>query len=902
MKESLNLFKDHIKNIELSELKNIRQDISPLLNEPILRHFTDHSILHSDRMVTILYNILKDNLSKDDENKLNHNELYILLLSIYLHDIALQIPKAFGIETEISDFGKKEYNFIRENHGETVGEILEDFLKKGKDEYKISININKPMIKPYIPSICKICSRHQSNIKYDPNEKISLEGDPIRIGILTGLLRIADQLDCDNRRVDMDKLDRYSISLDSKIHWIACHYIDSVNIKNGNIRVIASFPESLSSAIISYISDKLTEKIKSELELCIDELWENNIQLRFGDKIYRQKWDLSISKINLPDDIKELITEKIVIEKPKHIKSKSEKDIKKIDWISYWGMIGNPFLDQPLSYGSKYFIETKKYQMIISEIDSLLKANQGDTKLLIGERGLGKTTLFEAIKGQFEDEYLVDIIDAADLVKNVNNSTELYIKLFTDIDNKLFKFENDKFDKDRFLEKLHGNKIRLICIDSLDRLPKDKDQILRDFFKQTQHILTSMKKNTLLILSCADRWLNFLKSSELSYLGVKNQWTLNKFQTEEIKSMLDKRLISSGRSYLEIFEEDCIGPLQAMSSGNPRQILLNAENVLRLAQDVNKKKIDAEFFREKYKNFFEHSYSQLIEKHSNLSPDFKQGLISIYCYYCDMERRNVDINLGFDLLTQLTQTEIKQSDVKIYYHGPLQYIAKIITKKDNEHYINYYTLHDEIKILFKILKDEGYSAKGFLSFYTLSPDKFIPSEDKEDILNKFKEYSIITEDVGYYEQARTDYINLKKNVKMGHIFIRKSWDVLENIILAILIRMNKINIKKYESDKDKIFYYDHLERKRYVKNAGQLMEQQSKYLIELLKESFKEKHLFMTYLPGTQWIRFQRNNIVKGRSGYYSKYGEKSIDICKNHLDLSFKELIEIYERIRTMI
>ena len=65
----------------------------------------------------------------------------------------------------------------------------------------------------------------------------------------------------------------------------------------------------------------------------------------------------------------------------------------KIDWISYWKLIGNPFLDQPLSYGSKYYVETKKLKKISNEIESILKANQGDIRLLLGERGLGKTTL-----------------------------------------------------------------------------------------------------------------------------------------------------------------------------------------------------------------------------------------------------------------------------------------------------------------------------------------------------------------------------------------------------------------------------------------------------------------------------------------------------------------------------
>ena len=49
---------------EFTELNKIRDDLKTLLNKPILKHFTDHSLSHSERMVVILESILRDNMGK----------------------------------------------------------------------------------------------------------------------------------------------------------------------------------------------------------------------------------------------------------------------------------------------------------------------------------------------------------------------------------------------------------------------------------------------------------------------------------------------------------------------------------------------------------------------------------------------------------------------------------------------------------------------------------------------------------------------------------------------------------------------------------------------------------------------------------------------------------------------
>ena len=79
MSETLDFFSTYLPD-KIKIINTIRDDIKPTLNNRVFRHFTDHSLNHSDRMLDLLKDILLENLTQHTEKSLNNDELFILLL------------------------------------------------------------------------------------------------------------------------------------------------------------------------------------------------------------------------------------------------------------------------------------------------------------------------------------------------------------------------------------------------------------------------------------------------------------------------------------------------------------------------------------------------------------------------------------------------------------------------------------------------------------------------------------------------------------------------------------------------------------------------------------------------------------------------------------------------------
>ena len=110
--------------------------------------------------------------------------------------------------------------------------------------------------------------------------------------------------------------------------------------------------------------------------------------------------------------------------------------------------------------------------------------------------------------------------------------------------------------------------------------------------------------------------------------------------------------------------------------------------------------------------------------------------------------------------------------------------------------------------------------------------------------------------------------------------------------------MDKLNPQEYEHRKGEIFFYDHLGRERFKRGAGQQLAIIGKDLINKLKTVLKGKK-WLNNLPSVQWILITRNNILRSSSASYIEINEKSKIVCNNHLDLGYRELLELYDSLR---
>lgn len=221
-------------------------------NNCITSDFTDHGIGHSIRLVGYAYDIL---LSGNKNNELNQNETYLLLASIYLHDIGMQCyPSEFfsdiiktGKEIlEVKNLSFEDYNiksesakeseertqeFIREYHGVLTKAMLDYSFKNASNVLHEASRSIPDSLRTDLTDLCLFHSKY--SIK---RCETNLDGAAGRKRLIAAILRLADELDIRSSRIN-DHYYKFLIK-DHKtcIHWLK-HKYTSIYIENNIIKM-----------------------------------------------------------------------------------------------------------------------------------------------------------------------------------------------------------------------------------------------------------------------------------------------------------------------------------------------------------------------------------------------------------------------------------------------------------------------------------------------------------------------------------------------------------------------------------------------------------------------------------------------------------------------------------------
>jgi hypothetical protein len=233
-------YKKYLSHNDFILLESFKAKATPLLDHPSHRHFTDHTAAHSERIVNIIEKLLGDN----SVTNLHKDELLVLLLAAYLHDLGMQIKKsdilAFpglmellsksGMTTNDLETEASLLSFIRKWHHIFSYYMISDLQREylGLDVY------------PYTVEIAIVAKGHR---------QVSLNSDEyhqrgvIRPYLLAAFLRLADELDCDRDRIDLGRMRILDLDNESKLFWLAHHCIDHVEIRNHYIKLFGRVPQ-----------------------------------------------------------------------------------------------------------------------------------------------------------------------------------------------------------------------------------------------------------------------------------------------------------------------------------------------------------------------------------------------------------------------------------------------------------------------------------------------------------------------------------------------------------------------------------------------------------------------------------------------------------------------------------
>lgn len=288
----------------LGSLHNIMDALKAIWspNLYIIRDFTDHGKGHSDRVLKhaiSLLNILRVNTGGD----LSEVERYLLLASIYLHDIGMQcdvvkfphikeIAESLGAEFDDIVFNAEfssEYSIdaqekIRKNHQYLTAAWIE-YAFKNQGEYQESgfDALAKSIPDLLVQNLMDICMYHSGSTNGRVLKPCQYNRSA-RIPLIAALLRFADELDADLYRVPKPENfhKNFRLHLDNIKHWWLngrTHiYIVNEEGANGKIKGKITFEVLLhpddsreyGSLLQKIIIDKFKIKNEATLKLLMD--------------------------------------------------------------------------------------------------------------------------------------------------------------------------------------------------------------------------------------------------------------------------------------------------------------------------------------------------------------------------------------------------------------------------------------------------------------------------------------------------------------------------------------------------------------------------------------------------------------------------------------------------------
>jgi hypothetical protein len=246
---------------------SVRAAAKIIWERPLHRYYTDHSVNHSERIIEKL-----NDLTGDSRNlcTLSMTEVYILLAAVYLHDIGMQDER----------FRNGDLEQIRDRHHELTRDLIRNNSFKQSDS---TIPLGLEGVPPDIVDVIALVAEahRRTDLSQSKYEEFPYGSEIIRPRLLAALLRCADELDIDHRRVHMGLLCLMDIPIDSCFCWYLCYYVSGVQIMDGRIMISYRFPESCEH-YENIVRPLVHNKIRDELAELQEIFWEYGVKVMLG--------------------------------------------------------------------------------------------------------------------------------------------------------------------------------------------------------------------------------------------------------------------------------------------------------------------------------------------------------------------------------------------------------------------------------------------------------------------------------------------------------------------------------------------------------------------------------------------------------------------------------------------
>ena len=225
--------------------------------------YTDHTMLHSLSVIDFCNQLI----GPARLLQLNADEIYVLLVSCYLHDIGMGIS-----QRDYDEFSKTiDFGTYFENHSKTnTVAIIRDFHHEYSGAYihKYAAFLELPSPE-HTFAVAQVSRGHRRTDLFDekeyPNDWAVPNGNTICLPYLAALIRLADEIDVAASRNMKMLYDIESIAdLSERFYHILCEACQRLDItENAFIMVIRKDKQEMLGAL-----QILQEKIEATLDLC----------------------------------------------------------------------------------------------------------------------------------------------------------------------------------------------------------------------------------------------------------------------------------------------------------------------------------------------------------------------------------------------------------------------------------------------------------------------------------------------------------------------------------------------------------------------------------------------------------------------------------------------------------
>jgi hypothetical protein len=292
----------------------------------IIKDFTDHGMSHSKRLADYAARIINSNeefylfnegsLPKE-KLPLTEQDIYLLLASIYLHDLGMKCDiihhpeikkkaEEYGAKFEVTfkapracDYNKGEQNEIRKNHHYLTAAWIYHAYRNGETSLSHAACY---IPKELIARLRIVCMYHS---KLDINDDFIRDYDSQgRTQLVAAILRLSDEMDVDLHRVSHDTLKNFRLDPNNAVYWwihsltriefntrnsfsleiglnsedymrykpILAKFIEDFEIKNGSlIRLLNQKKfEIIMSAFSTVKPDEFAHPLPREIKLVLD--------------------------------------------------------------------------------------------------------------------------------------------------------------------------------------------------------------------------------------------------------------------------------------------------------------------------------------------------------------------------------------------------------------------------------------------------------------------------------------------------------------------------------------------------------------------------------------------------------------------------------------------------------